>query len=174
MTSQTSSGCIRRLDNTNNNNDMKTQRKYLMSAMNLIVAPECEIVASFHGDKLYGGSLSGLAEWAKENDAGVCSLCTSDGQRHGLFPCIVASNERVASALSVFSGYEVAVGDGRSFFTRKDARNAYIALTRAGIPMSPDMLVWAITNVAYPETTPKVAPDFGQPSVAQQHADCFL
>lgn len=153
---------------------MKTKRHYLMSAMNLIVAPECEIVASFHGDKLYGGPLSGLAEWAKENDAGVCSLCTSDGQRHGLFPCIVATNERVASALSVFSGYEVKVGDGRSFFTRKDARACYTTLARAGIPMSPDMLVWAITNVAYPEAQPKQSPQTGQPSVAQQHAEMFF
>jgi hypothetical protein len=156
---------------------MKTKRHYLMSAMNLIVAPEAEIVASFHGDKLYGGSLSGLTEWAKENDAGVCSLCTSDGQRHGLFPCLIADTPRMATALSVFSGYEVAVGDGRSFFTRKDARACYIALARAGVPVKPELLVWAITNVAYPEASPKTSSKpnvVEQPSVAQQHADCFL
>jgi hypothetical protein len=155
---------------------MKTQRKYTMSAMNLIVAPATEILATFHGDQAYGGPLNGLAAWAKENNVGVLRGCTIEGERHGLFPCILASNERVASALSVFSGYEVAVGDGRSFFTRKDARACYITLARAGIPMSPDMLVWAITDVAYDSPKPTQAPKSAtsQPSVAQQHADCFL
>lgn len=147
---------------------MKTNKHYLMSAMNLIVAPTVEILATFHGDAVYGGLLSGLAYWAKENNVGVLRSCMIDGERHGLFPCIVATCPRVASALSVYSGYEVAVGDGRSFFTRKDALACYITLLRAGVPVTAECLVWAITETPY--TKPE-APKSQSPSIEAQMAD---
>lgn len=147
---------------------MKTNKHYTMSAMNLIVAPTTVVRAAFQGDKTFTGKLADLGRWAKENNAGVLQSCHVDDERHGLFPCIVATNERVASALSVYSGYEVAMGDGRSFFTRKDALQCYVTLTRAGVPISPECLVWAITELPYtkPETKSQ------QPSYEQQLLDC--
>jgi hypothetical protein len=149
-------------------NDMKTNKHYLMSAMNLIVAPQSVVTVIFQGDKEFAGKLGELGSWAKQNNAGVMRSCVSeDGERYGLFPCIVAMCPRVASALSVYSGYEVAVGDGRSFFTRKDALQAYITLQRAGVPVSPECLVWAITETPY--TKPE-APKSQHPSLAEQYA----
>ena len=148
---------------------MKTNKHYLMSAMNLIVAPKSVVTVVFQGEKVFTGPLSDLGPWAKEHNAGVMRSCVSDeGERYGLFPCIVAMCPRVASALSVYSGYEVAMGDGRSFFTRKDALQCYIALSRAGVPMSPEMLVWAITETPYSKPE---APKSQQPSLAEQFAN---
>jgi len=153
---------------TEKNNDMKTNKKYTMSAMGLVNIPSAEILATFQGDQVYGGPLHGLASWAKENNAGVLRSCVSEGERHGLFPCLLATCPRVASALSVYSGYEVAMGDGRSFFTRKDALACYLVLKRAGVPVSPECLVWALTEL--PHTKPE-APASQQPSIAKQLAD---
>lgn len=135
--------------------------------MNL-VRGNWEIVATFHGDKTYEGRLFGLALWAKIKDVGVLRECRIGGERHGLFPCLVARDESIASALSVYSGYEIAVGDGRSFFTRKDALECYRTLAKAGVPVTHECLVWAVSELPYDSPKPK-QPD--QPSIAQQHAE---
>ena len=125
------------------------KREYTMSKMNLIVSPTTVVCAVFHGDQTFVGPLSALGQWAKDNNAGVLRSCTIDDERYGLFPCLVATNERIAAALSVYSGYKVAFGDGRSFFTRADALACYHALSRAGVPVSASCHVWAITDRAY-------------------------
>lgn len=117
--------------------------------MNLIQAPTTVVCAAFHGDQTFVGQLQHLGKWAKDNNAGVLRSCTIDDGRYGLFPCLVATNERVAAALSVYSGYKVAFGDGRSFFTRYDALACYRALARAGVPVTASSLVWAITDRSY-------------------------
>lgn len=148
---------------------MKTNKKYTMSAMGLVNIPSAEIIATFHGDACYSGPLHGLASWAKEHNVGVLKGCTIEGDRHGLFPCLLATCPRVASALSVYSGYEVAMGDGRSFFTRKDALACYVTLLRAGVPVTPECLVWAVTELPYDSPKPSSNPT--QPSIEQQMAD---
>lgn len=140
------------------NTTMKTKREYTMSAMGLVNAPDAVITAEFRGQKLYHGPVSGLAAWCRENNALHVVSCVSEGMKHGLFPCIVATNERVSGALSALSGYPVAVGDGRSFWDRGSCLDTYRTLVRSGVPIAPDALCWAITDLPYGEVaTPKQA-----------------
>lgn len=139
--------------------------------MNLIVAPTTVVCALFQGDKTFVGNLGELGVWAKENNAGVLKSCHIDDERYGLFPCLIATCPRATSALSVYSGYEVAMGDGRSFFTRKDAIECYLALKRAGVPVTPECLVWAVSELPYSAPTKPEAPKSQQPSVEAQLAD---
>lgn len=143
-----------------------------MSAMGLIIA-NCNVTVTFHGDKTYDGPLAGLKEWAKTNDVSAMRRCVSGSFRHGLFPCIIAASGRVAAALSVYSGYKVAMGDGRSFFTRKDALACYAALHKAGVPVTAESLVWAISETPYDIAVETKQPELplGQTSIQQQHAE---
>ena len=129
---------------------MKTKKHYTMSAMGVVNTPETNVVATFKGAAgIYEGPIGDLVAWAREHNAFYLVSCTSEGNRHGLFPCLLATNERVAAGLSVLSGYEVAVGDGRTYYSKAQALEDYRALTLAGIPIGPEAFIWGITDVPY-------------------------
>jgi len=128
--------------------------------MGVVNTPNANVVATFKGRAgIYEGPLSGLVAWAKENGADTLVSCTSEGNRHGLFPCLIATDERVAAALSTLSGYHVAMGDGRTYYSRSQAIKDYSAMAKAGIPVSPEMFCWGITDLPYSvkEEAPKAS-----------------
>lgn len=128
---------------------MKATKEYTMSKMGVINAPEANVTITFKGDKIYDGPLGGIGAWIKANKPGTITGATSDGCKHGVFPCIVAAGPRMSAALSVLAGYRVAVGDGRCYWDRAQARRDYDQLVRLGIPVPKEALIWGITEVPY-------------------------
>ena len=127
---------------------MKT-KEYTMSKMGVVNAPTTNVVITFKGDKIYDGRLDGLGAWIKRENPGSITGSTSDGYKHGVFPCIIAADPRMSAALSVLSGHPVAVGDGRCYWDRHQARRDYDQLVRLGIQVPKEALVWGITEVPY-------------------------
>lgn len=124
--------------------------------MELVHVAETSIVATFKGvDKVFEGSLGDLGDWTRTNNAGIPTRCTSEGLRHGLFPVIMATDERLSGALSLLRGYDVPVGDGASYYSKAKLLEDYRVLVRAGIQVPSDALKWMVTNIPYPEEAPK-------------------
>jgi len=126
---------------------MKTA--YTMSARKVVLAPEAQVVVSFKGGLVYTGVLAGLRQWAIENRADMPLSCHSEGFRHGIFPCLVATTERLAGALTWIAGAHVAVGDGSTFAGREQMRKAARSLMGAGFQLDEEAFQWGITEFPY-------------------------
>lgn len=125
---------------------MKPQ--YTTAARNVVFI-DTHIHATFKGGKVYKGMLSGLREWAINNEADVPLTCYTALGRHGLYSCLIATDERIAAGLSVLVGAKIAVGDGATFASRTQMRSVARALGLAGIKLEFASYAWGITQEAF-------------------------
>ena len=138
--------------NTNNN----TRVPYTINARS-VVFTDTEVIVSFFGGKLYQGPLAGLKEFARVNELDRPTNCRSNGARHGLYPCLRATNE-TAQAISMLAGRPIAAGDGMTFGSRSALLKAVAALRAAGIVPPPEALAWGITDAPYAEEAKPAVP----------------
>lgn len=126
---------------------MKTP--YTIQARNVVFNAAGDVTVQFRNGTSYTGPLEGLGEFAKAHNVDAPQSCYSEGNRHGVYPCIEAVNEKLAVALSVLRGTPIAVGDGATFSGRFPLRDTVKALHKAGIEVPSEALKWGITDAAY-------------------------
>lgn len=147
----------RQLSQNNTNNTMKktkTETKQWTMNSRQIVADDRYISARFKGDVVYNGRLDQLVEFARTNNLDVPLECNTPEGRHGLFPCIIASDRRIQIGLSALVGYRVELHDGVTFPSRSSMRRIARGLHSAGIPLPATSLVWAVTDQPYADSKP--------------------
>lgn len=124
-------------------------KPYTTEARNVVFTPDVLIHATFKGSKSYAGELAGLREWAITNEVDAPLSCFTDLGRHGLFPCLVATNEKIATGLSVMMGTHIEQNNGATFASRLQMRGVAVALSRAGIRLDRESFQWGITELPY-------------------------
>lgn len=153
---------------------MKPNIKNTTSDRDLTFDPSIAIVATFKGGKVFRGLLGELRDWAVANEADAPLSCITSEGRHGLFPCIIAENDRVASVLSRMTGARITRDDGATFATRGQMKQVARSLFAAGIRVSALACQWGVTKLPYAANTSaarKPAMIQGQLSIAEQHAE---
>lgn len=128
---------------------MKTKAQYTVAARGVVFTPDAIITVQFSGGKTFTGPIESLASWVKENKVNQPMSCTTELGRHGIYPCIRATNERLAGALSVLAGSKLEVGDGITYVNRQMTMNAARTLMLAGYVFQPGDIAWGITELPY-------------------------
>lgn len=149
---------------------MKTN--YTMQSRGITCDADLEIIATFKGGLCFRGVLGDLIEWAAKNEADCPLSCLINGNRHGLFPIIIAEDENVARALTHLTGALITKDDGATFATRTQLRAVASSMARAGIRPSRLAFQWGVTELPY-ERAPQQRPaSFQKPmSYEEQLAD---
>lgn len=128
---------------------MKTNTPYTIQARNVVFTAAGDITVQFRNGTSYTGPLEGLAGFARDNGCDAPQSCYSDGHRHGVYPCIEAVSETLATALSVLRGTPIQVGDGATFSGRLPLIDTVRRLAAAGVEVPNESLKWGITDAAY-------------------------
>ncbi len=125
------------------------QAPYTTEARQIVFNADIQLTATFKGGAVYKGNLGGIRQWAIDNNVDSPLSCVTEQGRHGLYPCLVATNEKIAAGLSVMAGCQIEVGNGSTFATRQQMRGHARALALAGIKLDYASFQWGITELPY-------------------------
>jgi hypothetical protein len=133
---------------------MKTE--YTIAARNVVFDHAEPFKIVFEDGFVFLGDIKDLKAWTIANKVGDPKGCfTGDGARHGVYPCLIAVNREMAVKLRLYMGVMVTEGDGVTFSTRKQAKDAARAIELSGVKVPAEALKWGVTAEPYGELEPR-------------------
>lgn len=123
-----------------------------LQSRNVVFTPELDVTVTFKGGRVFVGKLADLRDWAIANEADAPLGCVIKGERHGIFPCIIAENDAIARALTQLTGAIIQKDDGATFATRSQMKQVARSLALAGHRPTALACQWGVTDLPYANT----------------------